>query len=155
MISFHSDLWETQCIHEMVTLREYAEWGQQKEDPTNPLSHYDPKEYSCYIDYKYMKDIASDEIMKVISYFLACFWQFWFIYQVHIIFSSLRGPCTALYSVRLRNWNENPSDPSKTHFGILFYSLVFYLGRGLGGVRVSWSRRRREHSMDWHRRLLY
>ena len=87
----------------MVTMREYAEWGQQKENPTNPLSCYDPKEYSCYIDYKYMKDIASDEIMKVISDFLACFWQFLLKYLVHIIFSSHRGPYTALYSVRLRN----------------------------------------------------
>ncbi|XP_022288659.2 HSPB1-associated protein 1 homolog [Crassostrea virginica] len=62
------NLWETQCIHKMITMREYAEWGQQKKDPTNPLSHYDPKEYSCYIDYKYMKDIASDEIMKDVDW---------------------------------------------------------------------------------------
>lgn len=62
---FFSDLWETQCIHEFISLEEFAAWGKSNEEKSSPLNKYKPEDFSCYIDYKYMKDIASDKILKV------------------------------------------------------------------------------------------
>lgn len=62
---FFPDLWETQCIHEFISLEEFAAWGKSNEDKSNPLHRYKPEDFSCYIDYKYMRDIATDKILKV------------------------------------------------------------------------------------------
>lgn len=65
MWGFFSDLWETQCIHEFISLEEFAAWGKSNEEKSSPLNKYKSEDFSCYVDYKYMKDIASDKILKV------------------------------------------------------------------------------------------
>lgn len=62
------DLFETQCPHENITLEEFFSWRQNDVDNNDPLSNYKPEEFSCYIDYKYMKDISPMEHMKVRKY---------------------------------------------------------------------------------------
>jgi hypothetical protein len=60
-----TDLFETQCPHENITLEEFSAWRQRDCDDSNPLSNYNPEEFSCYIDYKYMKNIMPTEHLKV------------------------------------------------------------------------------------------
>ncbi|XP_052091231.1 HSPB1-associated protein 1 homolog isoform X2 [Mytilus californianus] len=50
-------LWETECVHEEITLQQFAEWNLGKPDENNPLLPYNRSDVTCYIDYKYMKDL--------------------------------------------------------------------------------------------------
>jgi len=60
--------WETQCAHIEVTLHQYVAWLEGDAGADNPLVDVDRTLYSCYIDYKYMKDIFQDheDLLKVI-----------------------------------------------------------------------------------------
>lgn len=60
-------LWETECVHEEITLQQFVEWNLGKPDENNPLFPYNKSDVTCYIDYKYMKDlfIEKTDHMKV------------------------------------------------------------------------------------------
>lgn len=58
---------ETDCLHVQCSLQEYDDWLSGKMEEDNPLFEIDHFKYSCYIDYKYMKDVfcGSEEVLKV------------------------------------------------------------------------------------------
>ncbi|XP_061171813.1 HSPB1-associated protein 1 homolog isoform X2 [Saccostrea echinata] len=41
---------------------------QTNDDKSNPLYKYQPEDFSCYIDYKYMKDISPKEHLKAVDW---------------------------------------------------------------------------------------
>ena len=51
-----------------ITMDQYQDWLDRRMYNDNPLRHVAPDQYSCYIDYKYIKDIFSEnsEVFKVI-----------------------------------------------------------------------------------------
>lgn len=62
--------WEPDCLHVEVTLQQYTDWLHRQADATNPLFHIDPGAFSCYIDYKYMKDMFKNnqELLKSVCW---------------------------------------------------------------------------------------
>ena len=60
-------LWETECIHEEITLQEFIAWNDGNSEEDNTLNNYDRTDFSCYIDYKYMKDLFDErkDFLKV------------------------------------------------------------------------------------------
>lgn len=52
--------WEPDCLHLKIRMRHYVEWLVGEADLNNPLRLFDKTKYSCYIDYKYMKDMFKD-----------------------------------------------------------------------------------------------
>ncbi|CAG2210944.1 HSPBAP1 [Mytilus edulis] len=63
-------LWETECVHEEITLQQFVEWNLGKPDENNPLFPYNKSDVTCYIDYKYMKDlfIEKTDHMKAVDW---------------------------------------------------------------------------------------
>jgi hypothetical protein len=53
--------WEPDCLHLKIRMRHYVEWLVGEADLNNPLRLFDKTKYSCYIDYKYMKDMFKDQ----------------------------------------------------------------------------------------------
>ena len=53
-------LMETECLHIQCTLQQYDDWLSGQPGENNLLSMFSPSKYSCYVDYKYMKDMFSD-----------------------------------------------------------------------------------------------
>ncbi|KAH9489178.1 HSPB1-associated protein 1 [Bulinus truncatus] len=50
---------ETHYIYHRITMKQFYEWLQGNPQD-GPLTNYSREKYSCYIDYKYMKDLFSD-----------------------------------------------------------------------------------------------
>ena len=44
----------------MATVSQVADWMNARPGGDNPLLRFSPAEFSCYVDYKYMKDMFSD-----------------------------------------------------------------------------------------------
>ncbi|CAL1528166.1 unnamed protein product [Lymnaea stagnalis] len=55
-----SRMMETQCVHKEVTLGQFSAWLNEDKNSC-PLSSYARDKYSCYIDYKYIKDMFSEK----------------------------------------------------------------------------------------------
>lgn len=51
---------ETQCSHQDVTIKEFCDWLDGSANDSSPLSRFAREGNSCYIDYKYMKDMFED-----------------------------------------------------------------------------------------------
>ncbi|BFZ08121.1 hypothetical protein BsWGS_11160 [Bradybaena similaris] len=51
---------ETQCSHQDVTLKEFCDWLDGRAKDSSPLSDFAREGNSCYIDYKYMKDMFEE-----------------------------------------------------------------------------------------------
>ena len=64
---------ETECLHVECTLQQYVDWLSRQQEEASPLSMFDPSKYSCYVDYKYMKDMFKDrpEVLKVWNGFVS------------------------------------------------------------------------------------
>ncbi|XP_053393393.1 HSPB1-associated protein 1-like isoform X2 [Mercenaria mercenaria] len=66
----HEDFqWEPDCLHLKVTMRQYTDWLQGDTDRDNPLRLIDKTKFSCYIDYKYMKDMFEEQPQVLKSVF--------------------------------------------------------------------------------------
>ncbi|XP_005095742.2 HSPB1-associated protein 1 [Aplysia californica] len=50
---------ETECMHERVTVDQFHQWIRGRATESN-LDQYPRTDFSCYIDYKYMKDVFSE-----------------------------------------------------------------------------------------------
>ena len=48
---------ETECTYEDVTMDQFNQWINNHPEDGNPLKKYPRAAFSCYIDYKYMKDL--------------------------------------------------------------------------------------------------
>lgn len=51
---------ETQCSHQDVTIEQFSDWLDGVAGESNPLGSFGREENSCYIDYKYMKDMFEE-----------------------------------------------------------------------------------------------
>ncbi|XP_052791100.1 HSPB1-associated protein 1-like isoform X2 [Mya arenaria] len=62
--------WETECAHVKVTFHHYLAWLEDSVGSDNPLHGVDRKRFSCYIDYKYMKDVfqGHEEFLKGVDW---------------------------------------------------------------------------------------
>ncbi|GFO21821.1 hspb1-associated protein 1 [Plakobranchus ocellatus] len=51
---------ETECVHLHITISDFKDWLRDDVQQENPLIDFPRSRYSCYIDYKYMKDMFQD-----------------------------------------------------------------------------------------------
>ncbi|KAL4239338.1 Cupin superfamily protein [Mactra antiquata] len=62
--------WETECLHVEITMTQYIDWLHDRVNTDNPLRLFDRNKFSCYIDYKYMKELFQDhpDVLKYVSW---------------------------------------------------------------------------------------
>ncbi|ESO87769.1 hypothetical protein LOTGIDRAFT_127245 [Lottia gigantea] len=63
-------IFETQCLYLDITIDDFIEWCSSKSRPSNPLHQIDKDKYFCYLDYKYMVELFSDneEILQSVDW---------------------------------------------------------------------------------------
>ncbi|XP_067687799.1 HSPB1-associated protein 1 homolog [Haliotis asinina] len=63
-------VWETDCAHIEASLADFTDWTAGNTRPDNPLHQVPHRDFSCYVDYKYMSDVFKDcsDLLKSVDW---------------------------------------------------------------------------------------
>ncbi|XP_046570365.1 HSPB1-associated protein 1 homolog isoform X2 [Haliotis rubra] len=63
-------VWETDCAHIEASLADFTDWTAGNTRAGNPLHHVSLRDFSCYVDYKYMSDMFEDcsDLLKSVDW---------------------------------------------------------------------------------------